>query len=104
MKKTKTKVVAPKEPVEVVEKKVVKTKKEFHLYIKVNDIVNELETDDLAKSIVSFRPEFVLIPVSIKITKGGKTVDRYIQKREALRLFNNPLSLDVFVRDIKQLF
>lgn len=102
MSKTKNKQAnAPK--VEKVEEKVEKTKKHkflYSVYTKINGIVNEVETDDIASAILASKPDFPKTPLTVRVTKDGKTLDRYIQLQAAKRLYWNDVSMKIFIKNL----
>ena len=79
---------------------VVEQKKVYHLYLKLNDKVYEVDTDDLEKSILEHKPAILKTSLTLKITKGKKTLDRYLYLRDARRLFTNSITLNAFVRNL----
>lgn len=103
-KTTKPKSIVPKKEVEktVIEK--VKTavtgKGSYHLYIKVNDREFETDTDNLFEAIMSFKPAILKTALTIRVTRGGKTYDKYFYLRQGRQLFVNQIMLEAFVRNI----
>jgi len=76
------------------------TPKTYKLVVTVNEKVSETETDDLFSAIMSFKPDFIRTAVSIEVTKNGKTQQRYIYANRAKILFQNRITLEIFIRDI----
>lgn len=76
------------------------TPKTYKLVVTVNEKVSETETDDLFGAIMSFKPDFIRTAVSIEVTKNGKTQQRYIYANRAKILFQNRITLEIFIRDI----
>lgn len=91
----KTKVVEVKDVKPIVEKKGA-----YHVFIKLNDRAYEVDTDNLVETILSFKPVILKTSLTLKITKGNKTIDRYLYLKEGRRLFTNNLTLEVFVRNL----
>ncbi len=90
---------------EVVEKPVKKPKaKTFHLWVKLNDKVHETDTDNLDEAIVALKPEILYTALHMKITKNGKTVDKYLYLKDARRFFTNSLTRFVFIKNLDLLF
>ena len=101
MARTKKKVEEAVDVVEVAEKPVKKAKKgAYHLFIDLNDKSYEVDTDNLEEAIASFRPEILKTSLTIRVTKDGKTLDRYLYLNPARRLFNNSIALEAFVRNL----
>ncbi len=88
----------------IIVKKEVKLEKHsegiYHLFIDLNDKTYELDTDDIGAAIMSFRPEILKTSLTIKVTKGNKTLDRYLYLKDAKRLFMNSITLEAFVRNL----
>lgn len=72
----------------------------YSLYIKINDVVTETKTDDIAEAILSAKPEFPKTPLTIRVTKGDKTLDRFIQLPMAKKLFSNKLTMESFIKNL----
>ena len=89
---------------EVVEVKPKKVKFEYKLWAKLNDKEYEAETNNLDEAIFSLKPEILYTALHLKITKGGKTVDKYLYLKDARRLFTNSLTRFVFVKNLNLLF
>lgn len=75
-------------------------KGEFHLYIKLNDKSFEVDTDNIVETIKSFKPAILKTALTIRITKGKRTIDRYLYLKDGRRLFTNDTTLDMFVRNL----
>src|ERR1035437_1722476 len=82
-----------------VEKKVAKNLPVYHLYVKINGVEHETDTQDLFTSIMSFKPAIVMGNLIIKVTKNGKTRDKFVfMQRDAQRIFWNHLTLQFIIR------
>lgn len=73
---------------------------EYNLYIKINDVVTEVNTDDIASAILDSKPEFPKTPLTIRVTKGNKTLDRYLQLQQAKRLYWNGVAMQAFIKNL----
>lgn len=103
MAKTKTtkKKLEDSEIINDIEKTVSKKKKgEFQVYIKINDTETEVTTDDIAGAIISVFPEFPKTPLTVRVTKDGKTLDRYIQLQQAKRLSYDKITMESFIKNL----
>lgn len=83
---------------------VVTGKGAYHLYIKLNDKEHETDTDNLVESIQSYKPAILRTAVSIKVSRGGRTIDRYLYLKDGKRLFQNKLTLEMFIRNLTLAF
>lgn len=72
----------------------------YHLYVKLNDKVFELDTEDIKTSLSALRPSLLKTSLTVRVTKGNKTIDRYLYLNDGRRLFNNKLTLEAFVRGL----
>lgn len=81
-------------------KQVKEKKKEYKVFIKINDKITEVETNDIASAILSAKPEWPKTPLTIRITKDGKTRDRYLQVKDAKRLFTNEITMQMFIKNL----
>lgn len=97
-KKAKTKKAKVEEIKE--DEKVKKHKPLYSVYTKINGIVNEVETDDIASAILASRPAFPKTPLTVRITKGKKTLDFYIQLQPAKRLYQNKITMKMFIKNL----
>lgn len=87
--------------VKVEEVKVEKVKKPLYsVFIKINGKETEVKTDDIASAILSAKPEFPKTPLTVKITKGDKTIDRFLQLNSAKRLFGNSITMEMFIKNL----
>lgn len=102
MTKTKTtkKVVQIKN--EILETPEVKKEKksQYHVLLKLNDKTYEVDTNDIGATILEYKPAVLKTSLIIKVTKGDKTLDRKLYLKDARRLFNNKITLMVFVRNL----
>lgn len=96
--KTKTKIVKKETTEKVVENKL--PKGEFNVYIKINDVVTNVDTNDIASVILASKPDFPKTTMTIRVTKGKIVRDRYLQLQEAKRLYLNPIALEVFIKNL----
>jgi len=87
-------------PVEKVSKP---KKKEYSLFASINDKTFEAETDDLEEAIFSLKPPILYTALTLRITRNGKTITKYLYLKDARRLFNNSLTRFIFVRDVNML-
>lgn len=72
----------------------------YKLYVDINDNVTELETDNLFDSIKACSPEFVRTSLTIRVTKDGKTLERFMYANKAKILFQNRIALEVFINNL----
>lgn len=77
-----------------------KAKPLYSVFIKINGKITEVETDDIASAILASKPVFLKTPLTIRITKGEKTLDRYIQLQPAKRLYQNKISMEMFIKNL----
>lgn len=74
------------------------TKEKYFLTIKVNDQINEIETDDLKESILSVAPQFVKTKVHINIEKpNGTKFEKILFVNDAKQLFRNKVYMNFFL-------
>lgn len=101
-KPTKQKKVDVEEVADIsVEKPKKEKKAEYHLVVKLNDQVFEIDTVDLAEAIKSFEPEFLRTRVIIQVTNSaGKTLERVLYLNDGKRLFNNRYTLEALIRNL----
>lgn len=78
-------------------------KKEYSLFASINDKTFEAETDDLEEAIFSLKPPILYTALTLRITRNGKTITKYLYLKDARRLFNNSLTRFIFVRDVNML-
>lgn len=102
---TKTKTTKRVEKVEEVLTKPEEVKEEvkkgqYHVLLKLNDKTYEVDTDDIEATILSYKPAVLKTSLTVRVTKGKKTLDRYLYLKDARRLFNNKITLMVFVRNL----
>ena len=84
-----------------VEEKVEKKKKgEYVVYIEINDVVTEVKTDDIRGAIISAKPEFAKTALTVRVTKGNKTLDRFIPLQRAKRMFWDKIQMDAFIKNL----
>lgn len=103
-KNIKEEVIVSVEKTEVVEKETKKSKKkEYTLFASINDKTFEAETDDLEEAIFSLKPAILYTALTLRITRNGKTITKYLYLKDARRLFTNPLTRFIFVRDVNML-
>lgn len=86
-------------PVEKPKKKA----KEYKLVANLNDKNFETETDNLDEAIFSLKPAILYTALTLHITRNGKTITKYMYLKDARKLFINPLTRFVFVRDVNLL-
>lgn len=90
----KEEVISEAKPVEKV------VKKQFHIYIKLNGVEYETDTNDIAEFIMSTKPNILYTTFDFKVTKGNVTVSRFLYLRDGRKLFSNPTFLQVFVNNL----
>jgi DNA polymerase III alpha subunit len=101
MTKTKTQTKVVKDVVDVKEEKKAKVSKgEYHMFLKLNDKTCEVDTNDIKETLLAHKPSLLKTSLTVKVTKGDKTVTRYLYLRDARRLFINEIALHIFVRNI----
>lgn len=107
MAKTKSKKVIIKDVEKEVDNKVEdkketvkKSEGQFIVFTKVNGITSEVKTDDIAKAIMSAKPELPKTTLVIRITKGKVVRDRLLQLQEAKRLYSNDITMEMFIKNL----
>ena len=79
---------------------VVKPEGEYLLTIYMQDKTYSQRTDDIARSIMSLKPEKITNKVRIVLEKGKKRAERMFMVFPARRLFNIPLAAEFFAKNI----
>lgn len=77
-----------------------KVKGKYLLTIYLNDKIYSQRTDDIAKSILSLKPEKITNKVRIIVEEDKKKAERMFFVFPARRLFNIPLATEFFVKNI----
>lgn len=72
----------------------------YHVFLELNDKTYEVDTDNVEEAILSHKPPVLKTSLTVKVTKGQKTIVRYLYLKDARRLFNNKITLMVFVRNL----
>ena len=85
---------------EVPVERVKKSKFEYSLYAKLNGKEYEAETNNLDEALFALRPKVLYTALLVRVTKGNKTVSKYLYLKDARRMFINALTRFVFVRDV----
>lgn len=93
-KKTDKKIVA-----EVVKKPETKTG-EYSVSIKLNGTVLKSDTNDILSTIASIKPLKIVTRVCLEVSKGGKTITRFLHTGQARKFFYNKLFAEAFTRGI----
>lgn len=76
--------------------------KEFSVWIKVNDKVLELGTNDVMATILEvFKKEDPKIAVTIKIIKAGREISRWLSPRDVKQMKVNQYFRDSFINNLK---
>jgi len=100
-KTTKAKKIIEKELAVPEVKPEIKTKiGDYKVFIKVNGIVTEGSTDDVASFIMNAKPELPKTTLTIRVTKGKVVRDRFLQLQEAKRLYNNEITMIMFIKNL----
>lgn len=80
-------------------------KTDLHVFVKFNNEEYEIDTNDIATSILELKPPFIKTPVTFIISKEGfKTRDFIIFPARAKRIFTSKLAAMGFANKIKILF
>ena len=95
----KKKVATKKKP--VIETPVIETPKfKYHLEMIFNNETFHTDTNDIAESILSFKPRQLLTEMFINITRDGATSQRRLNRMRGRRIFSNPESLEIFLMSV----
>lgn len=99
---TKTKIKQSKTKTEPVEEKVENTKPtgQFIVFTKINGVTKQIITDDIAGAILAMKPELPKTTLTIRVTKGKVTRDRFLLLREAKRLYTNEITMQMFIKNL----
>ena len=81
-------------------KKTKPSTKKYHLTLSFNDQTFEIDTDDLALSIMSVAPTFLKTRVLFKIKYGDLLCDKMLLLLQGKRLFRNKVALEVFINKL----
>lgn len=73
---------------------------EYHLVVKLNDQVFEIDTNDIAGAIKIYEPEFLRTKLIIQVTKDGKTLDRMFFLNDGKRLFTDKIKMEMFIKNL----
>ena len=74
--------------------------KEYKIEMKFNGETFVEETEDLKKTIMSFKPEMLLTESYITITKGEAEFQRKLTLVQTRKLFNDDVALDIFINNL----
>lgn len=75
-------------------------KGDYRVFIKVNGIVNDVFTDDVASTILALKPSLPKTNLTIRVTKGKVTRDRLLLLRDAKRLYSNEITMQMFIKNL----
>lgn len=75
-------------------------KDKYHLTMKVNGDVFEIETTDLPKAILSFAPPVVKTKVLFTIKKGELVCEKQLFVRKARMVFTNRIFMVAFIKQL----
>lgn len=76
----------------------------YQLKVSMNNEVLEYETEDLKKSLLSFKPEDVNTEVYITIVKDGADFTKLFKMPDAKHLFRDEELLDIFLNTYTSLY
>jgi hypothetical protein len=72
----------------------------YKVFIKINGIVTEGATDDIAAFILEKKPALPKTTLTIRVTKGKVMRDRFLQLQEAKRLYSNEITMAMFIKNL----
>ena len=72
-------------------------KKQYHLNMKFNDTVFDVETDDLKEAILSIKPFHLKTRILFEIEKDDKKCGGVLSGMKGRMIFKNRISLMVFI-------
>ena len=73
----------------------------FHVVVETGNETFEYDTDDIGQSLIDLKFTHFKTKTVIKVSYGGKTIDRVMFVAQARRFFNNPMSAEIFEKNIK---